>query len=377
MRISIFTNTYTPAVNGVVTSIKNFCNGLKAYGHQTAILAPDYSHEETPNEKDVFRIPSIDLTEIIDAALPLPSKIMVDPIMKGLSPDLIHSQHPIVMGNLATSYAQEFAIPLVFTFHTRYAEYAREYFPLDTEIPGKIAEQVIESYLENCAHVIAPTRHIKELINTYGLDIPVTVIPTPINLAMYKNVDEGKVRSECSVDDDDLLLYVGRISPEKNVKFLLDAFKLIHQRKSGVKLMLVGQGPQADDLEKYSIENRLSDNVLFVGSVTHEDIPAYMKAADLFVFPSITETQGLVLIEAMAAATPVIGVDAPAQRDILAKGGGIISNLDPRDFSEAVLSLLDDDAHKGKLAEEALKNSSVYDIPSCTEQLLEVYKAVL
>lgn len=377
MRIFIFTNTYKPAINGVVTSIANFRIGLERAGHHAAILAPQYSHLENPKEPDVYRIPAIDFTESLNAAIPIPIKTIVDPIMQGYLPDLIHSQHPLLVGNMAVEYACELNIPLVFTFHTRYDEYAAHYLPLKTDFHVRVTEQVVKNYLEKCSHIIAPTESIRTMIVGYGLEVPVTVIPTPVDLDRYRSLDPEKIRKVFNLEGFELLLYVGRISVEKNLDFLMEAFEKIQAQRPQTKLMLCGQGSKMDDLVEKAKAAGLSEAVIFTGPVPNEEIPHFTAAADVFVFPSTTETQGLVLAEAMAAGTPVVAVKAPGQIDVLNNGGGLLVDENQEQFVQAVIRVLVENGLKSTLGEEAKLAAKEYGMSVRTAQLVEVYQKAL
>jgi 1,2-diacylglycerol 3-alpha-glucosyltransferase len=164
MRVTIFTNSYKPSISGVVTSIDLFRTGLLAKGHEVSVIVPEYANYED-KEPYIFRVPAIDFSQQVDMTLAIPLRGMLKRTVSGLKPHVIHSQHPIVMGGLAASSARQHRIPLVFTFHTRYEEYAHKYIKFMPELAGMVMDEVVERYLGQCSHIIAPTSSIRDLIH--------------------------------------------------------------------------------------------------------------------------------------------------------------------------------------------------------------------
>jgi glycosyltransferase involved in cell wall biosynthesis len=377
MRVVFFTNAYKPTISGVVTSISLFRQGLLDAGHGVNIVAPqqgDYQDEEPY----VFRLPAIDLPGEIDLSLAMPLKALIETALRGIKPSLIHSQHPILMGDLAAAFARELEIPLVFTFHTRYDEYAQQYIPIAPELAGTVMEQIVARYLEKCAHIIAPTASIRDFIlREYDPSAPVTVVPTPVKLSAYDGLDPGRIQADLGLQSAEVLLYVGRLAGEKGLDFLLRVFARVVAERPDARLLLVGEGPGEGDLREMAEELGVGDRVVFCGAVPHSQVPHYAAAADLFVFSSVTETQGLVLIEAMAAGTPVVAVEAPGAIDILDEGGGLL--VSPREdvFAEAVIDLLDDRQRLEALGRQAVRIVRRYTVPAATERLLAVYETAV
>lgn len=379
MRIAIFSNTYKPTISGVVTSIDMFRQGLMQAGHEVHLFVPEYQDYQD-EEPYIFRYPALDLPEglDLDLSLMLPFNRSMLPTIRGIKPALIHAQHPFMMGGLAATLAEDLKLPLVFTFHTRYIEHIKAYVPLVSDLAEVVAEEFISRYLNRCSHIIAPTASIRDFIQqSYDLDIPVTVVPTPLDLRQYHHLEPERIRTNLEVTEVDVLLFIGRLAPEKNLDFLLRAFARIVNVRPQTRLLLVGQGPYKDTLQKMTRKMDLGRQVIFTGSLPHTEIPHFAAAADLFVFPSLTDTQGLVLTEAMAAGTPVVAVEAPGPVDVLAEGGGILVPADEEDFAEAILTLLDDEARRQAMAETALQVVQRYAIPETTKRLLEVYEAAI
>jgi len=376
VRIAIFTNAYKPAISGVVTSIALFRQGLHAAGHQAHIFAPEYEDYQD-GEPYVFRLPALDLSDQLNVSIVLPLKNLIELTLHGIQPALIHSQHPVWMGDLAATFAREMQLPLVFTFHTQYELYAQSYSPFAAKIAGRLTEERVRRYLKQCAHIISPTESIREMLETtFDLGGKVTVIPTPVDLERFRVAAVGEVRERYGLRDAELLLYVGRIAKEKGLDLLLEAFRVVHARRPKTRLMLVGKGPYEEEAQALARQLGLGEAINFVDAVPHEQIPAYYRAADLFVFSSTTETQGLVLLESMAAGTPVVAVEAPGAVDLIS-GGGLLTRAESADLARGILEVLSRPDELERLARQAETVAARYSISSATDRMLAVYQQVL
>ena len=379
MRIAILSNAYKPTISGVVTSIAHFRQGLIARGHDVHIFAPEVE-DYTDEEPYIFRLPAfLDLTRSHEISLSLPLKKPMRQTIVGIKPHLIHSQHPVLVGELAATYAEELGVPLVFTFHTRYDEYMAQHVPLLAEWVGQVAREVVQDYLSRCTHIVAPTASIKKMIEEdYGIETPVTVLPTPIDLQRYTVLDPESVRRKHGLQGKEVLLYLGRISPEKNIDMLLRAFARLAVRRRQAVLMIVGRGPHSHALEDLAQQLGIEERVVLAGAVPYEQVPHYMAAADLFVFASTAETQGLVLIEALAAGTPVVAVHASGTDDVLAgSDAGVLVEEDEVLFADVVLALLSQPERLAEMRRAARDVAQPYAIPAATERLLAVYEQVI
>jgi 1,2-diacylglycerol 3-alpha-glucosyltransferase len=377
MRIAFFTNSYKPSISGVVTSINLFREGLLASGHEVFVIAPEYADYED-EEPYVFRVPAIDFSQRVDMTLAIPWRGPLQRTISGIKPQIIHSQHPLVMGNLGVAFARQLRIPMVFTFHTMYEEYAQKYIKFMPELAGMVMDEVVERYLQHCTHIIAPTASIRNLIyRKYDIDIPVSIIPTPVDLEKFKHLEPDKVRVKLGLTDCEILLYVGRLSQEKNLTFLINSYAKLAKKRPNSRLVLVGKGVDELDLHRTVEKLNLKQQVIFTGPVPYDEIPHYAAAADLFVFPSKTDTQGLVLVEAMAAGTPVVAVDADSSREVLSNGGGMLVPGEVNSFANAIEQLLDDRERLHELSCEARQIAQRYDIPTAVDRLVNVYKAAL
>lgn len=377
MRIVMFSNTYQPSTSGVVTSVALFRQGLMSANHEVHLIVPQYE-DYTDSEPYIFRFPALDLSDRIDISLVLPFQPLIEPTVRGIMPDIMHSQHPVWMGDIAVSFAHELRVPLVFTFHTRYDEYAQSYVPIVAGLASRVAEEVVKRYMRQCTHIVAPTPAIRDLIlREYPIDVPVSVVPSPVDLARYEAKDSKRIRQEFGFDKYELLLYIGRVAKEKGLDLLVNAFARVLAERPQARLLLVGGGPYRRALESLVQRHGLSRKVIFTGIVPHEEIPDYAAAADLFVFTSVTDTQGLVLVEAMAAGVPAVAVEAPGPIDILAGGGGLLVPAQEDAFVEAVLTLLEDEVRRKEMGQEALRLAQPYAISETTNKMLAVYEEAI
>jgi len=377
MRILVFSNAYKPTVSGVVTSVALFRRGLIEAGHDVHIVAPEYEDYQD-EEPYIFRFPALDLSGQVDLSLVIPFKTTLSPTVRGIKPALIHSQHPIWMGDLAVVFARDMNLPLVFTFHTRYDMYAKKYVPIAPGLAGMVTEEIVRRYLEKCTHVVAPTPNIRDFIlREYETDVPVTVVPTPVDLSQYHSLEPQRVRAAMGLEKAELLLYVGRLADEKNLDLLLRAFARVVAERPQARLLVVGRGPRERGLQRLAQKLGLGERVIFTGPIPHSEVPHYAAAAALFVFPSLTETQGLVLIEAMAAGTPVVAVEALGSADVLTEGGGLLVPAREKAFTEAVLGLLADEPRRRAMGEQAARAAQRYAIPSAAARLVQAYEAAV
>jgi 1,2-diacylglycerol 3-alpha-glucosyltransferase len=377
VRVAMFSNAYLPTISGVVTSIYLFRRGLQQANHEVHVFAPEYEEYED-QEPYIFRFPALDLSEHIDLSLVVPIKTWMEPAVRGVKPTLIHSHHPVWMGDLAHVFADECEIPLVFTFHTQYERYAQQYAPLAPKLAGRITEEVVSRYLSHCTHIVVPTESIRRLLaSEFGIEKGVTVVPTPVDLAWFAGGDPVFIHQRYASGGEELLLYVGRLSKEKGVTLLLRAFARVHSQRKQTRLLLVGRGPYRDELQQEVRKLALGSNVVFIGAVPHEQVRDYYAAADLFVFSSTTETQGLVLIESMAAGVPVVAVDAPGAADVLEAGGGVLTEATEERLAQAILEVLSVKGRRNELGEQALKTVARFSITEATRRLVAAYQTAL
>jgi len=381
LRIAFFTNYYHPVVNGVVRSVASFREILTKQGHMIFIFAQS-ANEYKDDEPFIFRYPSLSLPLPMDIAAVIPVSSFVDQLLPALKLDVIHTHHPILLGQTAASKAADLNVPLVFTFHTQYWEYTH-YVPFPQEAIQEFLKNAIHSWLrvfmQKCQHIVIPSESIKEiLIREYGLEDRYTVIPTGTDLQPFLHADGKSLRQSKGWQDDKVLISIGRLAAEKNWETLLRAAAQVYTQHSAMRLVLIGDGPDKQTLELLAAELGIAECVTFTGQVPFDEIPAYLKAADLFVFASVTETQGLVTIEAMAAGLPVVAVDGSGTHDIVDhdKEGLLVEN-DPNALASAINELLANPQQMNQFSIQALKKARTFDANRLGKQMVKVYEQAI
>jgi 1,2-diacylglycerol 3-alpha-glucosyltransferase len=380
MHIAYFTNFYLPVVNGVARSVQSFRDAFTAMGHNVFVFAQEDDYEDT--EPFIFRYPSLRLPLPMDIPTALPVSSFVDQLIPKLKLDIIHTHHPILLGQTAAAKARDYNLPLVFTFHTQYQEYTH-YFPFPQEqVQEFIKSRVIHwlrEFMRKCQHIVIPSESMRSvLVNEYGLIDRFTVIPTGIDVTPFKKADGTAIRSQWNWPDDRVIISAGRLAEEKNWVTLLRAFALAQKVQPNIRLILLGDGPQAEALRQLTEELEIADRVTFVGKVPFHEMPNYLKAADMFAFASVTETQGLVTLEAMAAGLPVAAVDGAGTKDILEDGKqGFLTQNDPQDLANGIVKLIENPSLMSKFKTAALRTSRTYDNMRLARKMLKVYEQAI
>jgi len=311
MRIGIVTATYSPSRNGVATSTALFARGLRDLGHTVRVFAP--RHPDARPEADVVRLPGLRLSAPRDYPLLLPvgpvatSRLPVDDL------EIVHTMHPFVAGHIALGWARRRKLPLVFTAHTQYHEYVR-YAPTPARPTAWAVRKHVRAFAQEADLVVAPGRAMVDVLREYGFQGPVELLPNPVDLAAFQRAPEPTLRADHEVPADaPLLVYVGRMGPEKGLPMLLEAFELARREVPELHLLMVGDGPL-----RAGLAARDHPHVHWVGAVPHERVADYLLHADLFVTASVTEVQPMTFLEALAAGTPVVAVTSAASQDLLA-----------------------------------------------------------
>lgn len=378
MKVIFFTNCYEPLSNGIVTAIRFFCRGLRAAGHDVYIFAPACKGWKD-KEENVFRFPAVNLTRRVYYPVAIPWYPGLSTFLEQLQPDIIHTHHPFVLGEVGLNYAKRMGIPLVYTFHTRYECYAHYFTPLPTEMVRWAGKKLVSNYVQQVDLVTTPSESMIELLRRYGIRREIKVLPNPIDLHIYQTIDRGLIRRRYGLQNCRVLLYTGRLGKEKNLELLLKAFTVITRKcREDLRLILVGSGPEENELHRQARSLGIVDKVIFTGKVDYRDIPNYYGSADLFVMPSTTETFGLVVLEALASGVPVVAVNAGGSRDVVISGyNGVLTPEDPDSFAAAVLELLENEERRMEFAHAARESAARYSVENITRELLALYGEAL
>lgn len=377
MHIAHFTNTYHPVISGVVRSIDTFRRGLVDLGHNVFIFAQDVNDYQD-EEPFVFRYPSLDLPTSYDFPLTIPVSPFVDWLIPSLKLDVIHTHHPFLLGRAAAKNAEKDGVPLVFTFHTRYREYSH-YVALSQQFVKDAIDYWLGQYMEKCHHIVVPSHSIKEMLaEVYGIADQVTVVPTGIDLQPFQAADAGRIRQERGWGDDTVLISIGRLAEEKNWKRLVAAAGQAFQEHEQARLVIIGDGDQKTELAALAQEVGIGQQVEFTGKIPFDEIPFYLKAADLFCFASKTETQGLVTMEALAAGLPVVAVRASGTQDVVEHDGqGLLTDDDTDALAQAISRVLSDESLLHRFKEATGARAADFDLTRQAEVLVDVYSQAI
>lgn len=375
MRIGIFTDSYKPYTSGVVTSITTFREELIRLGHEVHIFAPSYPHyvDEEPNVYRFYSVPSPTNT---DFTLAIPIYPGLGTMVKHLRLDIIHVHSPMIMGRVGLRYARKYNIPLVFTYHTRYDQYVH-YVPVAQDLAKEMTAKYSSSFCNHCDHIITPSEDIHTIIRENEVRKPVSVIPTGIPLQRFENGDQGWLRANFAIpEENQILLFVGRLSKEKNLPFLIKTFRIVKDKMPRTTLVLTASGPLEDELKALCRQLGFGQgDVIFTGAVPYEKLVNVYHSADLFVFSSLTETQGLVLTEAMACGLPVVAVRASGVQDMVDDGvDGLLTELNMDELAASICRVLSDDVLYEHLHRNALLKAEAMSARNMALKLEDVYK---
>ncbi|MGE5395980.1 MAG: glycosyltransferase family 4 protein [Chitinophagales bacterium] len=379
MRIGIFSDSYRPYVSGVVTSICTFSEELNKLGHETFIFAPSYPNYRD-KEKNIYRFFSIPSPTNPDFSLPVPVSPRITAIVKKLDLDVIHVQSPFLLGGLGARCARRFDLPLVFTYHTMYDQYVH-YVPVAQDWAKDFTVRYSRHFCNRCDLVITPSPEVRDLIRTYDVRTPIEVIPTGVVVEKFSQGDPGWLHSAFNIPPErKICLFVGRLTREKNVDFLIKAFTRVKKEYQDVSLVIVAAGPLEKELKKLVMSEGLAINedVIFTGFLGSDDLINAYAGADIFTFGSVTETQGIVLVEAMAAGVPVVAVRATGSQEMLDNGNqGVLTDYDLGSFSAGILKLLTDNDYRQKLSVMASKRAVELSSRAMAHRLEEVYEDLM
>jgi 1,2-diacylglycerol 3-alpha-glucosyltransferase len=340
MRVGLFTNNYLPFRGGVTTAVETLRDGLEATGHDVWIFAPG-ARRPVAESARVFRYPSVPAPTYPGFSLAVPWSARLARRARALALDVFHAQHPFLLGVTARRLARRLGRPLVFTYHTRYEKYAH-YVPLPRRLVASLAVRLACRFANSADLVIAPSEHMAETLGARGVQSRVAVIPTGVPLDVFSPGDRRHARRALGLPAaDPLCLYVGRLDREKSVGRLIDAFNAIAGAVTNSRLVLVGQGSHEAALRRQADASPARARIVFAGGMARQALTAYYRAADLFLFASETETQGLVLAEAHAAGVPAVAVRASGVDEVVRDGEtGLLTKPDVRELADAAIGLL-------------------------------------
>lgn len=378
MKIGIFTDTFTPQINGVTSIIQELERVLARHGHEVYIFAPAYSRAQRRENGHIFRFPALTAYFHKDSRVVIPYDRRAFAVFPEL--DVIYSHTPVSMGLLALRVARRYGLPHVHTYHTLFTEYLH-YLPRLIRPSRRMAERISAAFCNRCDAITTPSVAMRHELLKYGVQKPIYIVPFGVDMEPFERPIRIDARTVLQLASDEFfLLYTGRLGIEKNLHFLLRAFRAMLDRWRGsrpLRLVLAGNGPHRPLLETYAQELQLGDRVLFTGFIPREELVDYYRAADLFVFASKTETQGLVLMEAMAAGLPAVAVSAMGVRDVVFENEtGLLVPEDEAVFAQTVLDLLQDTERRARLQKGSQRKAHEMSIQQSAARLMEIFEGL-
>ena len=382
MNICMFTNTYLPHVGGVARSVQFFAEDLMGMGHRVLVVAPTFPENTEPGRgrPSVVRVPAIQQFNGSDFSVRIPLPLYIDQEIEQFVPDIVHSHHPFLLGDAAVRVARKRNLPLVFTHHTLYEQYTH-YVPVDSEALIGFVVRLSTLYANLCCQVVAPSRSIARLLSERGVTRPIEEVPTGVDIDFFADGNGEKFRREIGLPHDALVVgHLGRLAPEKNLVYLAEAVAIFMTKAPTAHFLVIGDGPSRSEIKRIFVKRQLEDRLHLAGKATGDRLRDAYGAMDLFVFSSTSETQGMVLVEAMAAGKPVIALDASGSREVIRdkeNGRLLPEKASPADFAAALWQFQSEPGLKEMWTSEARRTAQQFSRAVCAQKMENLYRAVI
>lgn len=382
MRVAMFTNNYLPFIGGVPISIERLRTGLVKLKDTVLVVAPRYQ-KKMDSEEHVVRMPSLfSFGEKSEFRFANIFSGAVRKKVKAFKPDIIHVHHPFWIGSLGIFMARRLKVPVVYTYHTRLEHYAHFVFLPGSLFRNIIAHFLVRRFANKCDGVIVPTQSTEEYLRMIGVKRPTFVQPTGIEFERFQQVDSDQLnalRQQQGIGDETVFVSVSRLSNEKNIDFMIDAMaQLKEQTDKPFRLLIVGDGHQRHRLQGRINEMGLQQQVTLVGAVPPEQMTSWYQLGDAFLFASQSETQGMVILEAMAAGLPVVAVRSSGIDDVVEDGyNGYKTPAKQTLWCKRVKELLDDLSLRQSLSENALAFARDYSVDKFSGDVRHIYAETL
>ena len=383
MKICMMTNTYLPHVGGVARSVHTFAETFRKCGHRVLVVAPKYPGDERLQagvKKRVVRLPAIQQFNGSDFSVHLPLMWQVNPILNNFKPDIVHSHHPYLLGDSALRYAADKNAPVIFTHHTLHEEYTH-YVPFDSSALKQFVIELCTQYANLCDAVIAPSESIAQLIRRRGVTAPIEVIPTGIDVTAFTAGQRARFRQTHGLPANAFIVgHLGRLAPEKNLEYLARSVADFLQLSDNARFLVVGDGPMSSTVREIFEREGLAARLVMPGKLSGKNLYDAYAAMDVFAFASLTETQGLVLTEAMAAGLPVIALDASGVREVVRNGtNGLLlgADTDASSFATGLRHIEQDRALHKQLRLGAQRTAREFSENACARKTLNLYERML
>jgi glycosyltransferase involved in cell wall biosynthesis len=376
MRIGLFTDVYPPLLGGIEVVVGHMERILRESGHEVRTFAPSYPGYGGDGP-DVYRLPSVQVSRRRNYRLTY--RVTADARRAARDLDIVHTHTCYALGLLGARIAGSQGIPHIYTYHTLYQAYFQAYRrALVPDLPSQVLDGWVRSFLKRCDLVVAPSQEARREVAGYAVSVPVRVLPFGIDAADFERPPLWNRRADLGIQERYVLLFVGRLVKGKNVDFLLRAFRILAERREDVRLVIVGDGPSMGDLQKQARELGVEHRTTFCGHLPREKVIDLNRQADLFVFGSKTESQGLVILEAMMAGAPPVAVDAAGVRDILRSGqDGLLVPEDEHIFAACCNDLLSDSERREAMARSAQNRAREFTAQASVDHLVTIYEELV
>jgi 1,2-diacylglycerol 3-alpha-glucosyltransferase len=375
MRIGMMVDVYKPYISGITNYIELNKRYLERAGHDVYVFTfGDLEYQD--DEPRVIRSPGLPLA---DTGFYLSLRYSREAKKLLQSMDVVHVHHPFLSGRLALHYCRPLQIPIVFTNHTRYDLYAQAYLPM---VPEEISDSLLQAYMPSFCEavdlVISPSPGMEKVLRQLDVTSPVEIVPNGVDLQRFYQADPLPRSQYGFLDSDLLLVYSGRLAPEKNLEFLLRSFAGVAQALDSTYLLMLGSGAKKALLEKLTRDMGIAERVRFVGMVAYDQLPAYLAMCDAFVTASVTEVHPLSVIEGMGAGLPVLGIHSPGVGDSIQDGvTGFLSTEDMAAFTAKLTRLCLDHDLRSRMGEAARQASTNFAIERTTQLMLDHYNRLV
>jgi 1,2-diacylglycerol 3-alpha-glucosyltransferase len=375
MKIAVFSECYTPIVNGVVVAVSTLCREILRSGHQVCLFAPAFGgyREEEPF---VYRYPSLTFPTNPRYPLGIPyTPPRLQRVINEFSPDIVHAHSLFGMGRAGAKIAARRNIPLIFTYHTLIEAYTH-YIPLPQPLVKAIARKISRAFANRADYVIAPGPAAEAALRRYGVSRPISVIPTGADLSLADLPSSPEILGRWQIPAGaPLICFAGRIAREKNLELVLAAFLLVLKKFPEAQLIFAGGGPWQEQLRARIAALKLGDRARVTGFLPRSGIFEILKQSKIFAFPSLTDTQGIVVIEGMSCGLPVVAVSSGAVAEVLREGKeGLLVEPQAEDFAAALVKLLDNETLRRALGEQAKDRAQEFSAARCARQVIDLYR---
>lgn len=378
MNLCMLTNTYLPHVGGVARSVSTFAGEYRKQNHRVLVIAPECGgRRPAAREAEmVERVPAIQKFNGSDFSVKLPLVGGLSERIEAFQADLVHAHHPFLLGDTALRIAAKKNVPIVFTHHTRYEDYTH-YVPFDSPVLKEVAINLSTHFANLCDGVIAPSESIARLIKRRGVTVPIRVVPTGIDVEAFARGDGARFRRKFKLPAGAFVVgHVGRLAPEKNLGYLAESVARFVKRTPRAWFLVVGGGPAAESLKEIFVRHGVAEKLILAGSHTGRALADAYNAMDVFAFASCSETQGMVLAEAMAAGLPVVALNAPGVREVMCDGENgfmLAKNAPPRLFAAQLARLHGDRSRRRAFSAEARRTAAEFARERCADRALAFY----